>query len=833
MTDIKTRNHNNMFFKIRYDILVCLFLVAATIAVYWQIGNHTFVNYDADKYVTDNQHVQAGLTSESITWAFTSTHASNWHPLTWLSHMVDCQFYGLNPKGHHLTNVLFHILNSILLFLIFRRMTGDLWKSAFVAALFAIHPLHVESVAWVAERKDVLSTFFWMLTMGSYVWYVEHPGTSRYLMVFLFFILGLMAKPMLVTLPFVLLLLDYWPLGRFKFRRSERTIRNSTEKSHNLHLIWEKMPLLAFAAASSVVTFLVQQSGGAVRSFDVLPLTVRISNALVSYVSYLIKMIWPLNLAVLYPYYGILTWWKIAGAFFFIVLISFIVIKTVRRYPYLTIGWLWYLGTLVPVIGLVQVGSQSMADRYTYVPLIGIFIIIAWGVSDLAARWRYRKEGLAAVSAILLSILTVITWFQVRHWNNSITLFTHAINVTENNWIAHHNLGSALFEDGRTAEAINHYNEALKINPVYAEPHYNLGNVLAGQGKLDEAVSHYHEALRINPDHTEAHNNLGNALVKQKRFAEALDHYSEALRINPDFIKAHYNLGATFAEQGKAAEAIDHFTSALKINPDYVEAHNNLGNVLAKQGRVAEAIDHYSEALRINHDNAKVHNNLGSALVEQERTVEAIDHFTSALKINPDYAEAHYNLGNALARQGKLDEAIGHYSEALRINPDDAEARSNLETALAVLKETDAAIKKLQKLLEVNPGNPEMHYDLGNLYYKKRKLDEAIYHYQKSLSLQPDAVQVLNNLAIAYMTKKEHEKAVSTFNRMAELQPDNAGIYYNIACIYSRQNKIEKSLESLKKAIEKGYDNWDLIKTDKDLENIRNSLYYEKLMSSR
>ncbi|MDO9528887.1 MAG: tetratricopeptide repeat protein [Syntrophales bacterium] len=784
-------------FTLRREGVICLFLVIVTLAVYWQVGNHAFVNYDDIKYVTENRHVQAGLTLKSVKWAFTATHASNWHPLTWLSHMADCQIYGLNPRGHHLTNVLFHILNSILLFIILRRITGSLWKSAFVAALFALHPLHVESVAWVAERKDVLSTFFWMLTMGSYIWYVERPGTSRYLLVLLLFILGLMAKPMLVTLPFVLLLLDYWPLGRFQVKKTDpvqlsdapppkdtkgkkresqqHPLKNAAQTnkitgsdyqwSRALPLIREKIPFFVLAATSSVVTFFVQQSGGAVRSFDVLPLTVRIFNALVSYVSYIGKMIWPLNLAVLYPYYGMPAGWKIAGACLLLAFISFMAIRMMRQLPYFIIGWLWYLGTLVPVIGIVQVGSQAMADRYTYVPLIGIFIIIVWGVSDLAARWRYRKEVFVVTSAILLSILTGITLFQLRHWTNSITLFKHAINVTDNNAVAHNNLGFALFGHGRTAESINHYNEALKINPDYLLAHMNLGSVLAAQGRTAEAIDRYNEALKINPDNAKVHNNLGSALI----------------------------------EQNKTAEAIDHYTKALKINPDYADVHYNWGNALAKEGRLEEAVSHYHEALRI----------------------------------NPDNAEAHNNLGNALFKQGKLDEAVSHYYEALRINPDAAQTRANLKAVLAYVQETDKDIKRLQKLIEVNPGNPELHYDLGNFYYKKRNLDEAIYQYQKALSIQPDAVNILNNLAIAYMTKKEYEKAVATFDKMVELQPDNADIYYNIACMYSIQNKIEKSLESLKKAVEKGYDNWDIIKTDQDLENIRNTSFYKELMSNR
>ena len=722
---INNETTNTPFFTIRREGVICLILVIAIIAVYWQVGNHEFVDFDDNEYVTKNRHVQAGLTSDSITWAFTSTHAANWHPLTWLSHMLDCQIYGLNPGGHHLTNVLLHILNTILLFLIFRRMTGALWKSAFVAALFALHPLHVESVAWVAERKDVLSTFFWMLTMGSYVWYVERRGMRRYLLVLLFFALGLMAKPMLVTLPFVLLLLDYWPLGRFHIRyvddvqhtedvstkdtrrkkgKPRYAAENALQADNNttsnyrwslvLPLLREKIPFLILAAVSSIVTFYVQQGGGAVGSLYAFPFIIRISNALASYISYIEKMLWPQHLALLYPH--VLEGWKIAGAFLILIFISYVAVRVMKRFPYIIVGWFWYLGTLVPVIGLVQVGSQSMADRYTYVPLIGIFIIIAWGASDILTRWQYRRAFLAISAGCILSVLTIVTWMQLQYWQNSISLFEHTINVTTDNFTMHCCMGTALAEQGKIDEAVVHYTEALKIKPDYAEAHYGRGVVLQEQDKIDEAISHY----------------------------------------------------------------------------------------------------------------------------------------TEALKIKPDYADVHYNLGIALVRQGRVDEAISHYSEAMRINPGDDDARSRLQMIQTILKETDKDIKRLKKLLEINPGDPELHYILGNQYYKRRDFDKSINQYQKALSIHPDAVPVLNNLAMVYMAKRDYEKAVSVFGRIADLQPDNASVYYNIACMYSIQNKTKESMDSLKMAIEKGYDNWDYLKTDKDLKNIRSSLYYKELMSN-
>ena len=390
----------NKPFILRRDVLVCLFLIITTFAVYWQVHNHDFINLDDDLYITENDQVQKGLSRESVVWAFTTTHAANWHPLTWLSHMVDFQLYGLNPKGHHLTNVFFHLLNTLLLFFVLQRMTGALWRSGFVAALFALHPLHVESVAWVAERKDVLSTLFWLLTIWAYTWYVERPRRTRYLLTLLTFTLGLMAKPMLVTLPFVLLLLDYWPLGRFQVGQldtalsapGQASLSTRSVWSQTLRLIWEKAPFFALAAASSIVTFLVQKGGGAVRPWERFPITIRIANGLVSYVKYMGKMIWPSDLAVFYPHPGAsLPIWQAVAAGLLLLSISIAAIRLAKNHPYLAVGWLWYLGTLVPIIGFVQVGGQALADRYTYVSLIGLFIIIAWGVSDIVAKWRYQR----------------------------------------------------------------------------------------------------------------------------------------------------------------------------------------------------------------------------------------------------------------------------------------------------------------------------------------------------------------------------------------------------------------------------------------------------------
>ena len=598
----------NKKFNIYRDTVVCLFLVLAILVVFSQVKSYDFVSYDDDVYITKNRHVQGGLTVEGIIWAFTIAHSGNWHPLTWLSHMLDISLFGLNPGYHHLMSLLFHIANTLLLFFILRRMTGEIWKSGFVAALFALHPLHVESVAWIAERKDVLSTFFFMLTILAYVFYVEKPVLRRYLFVFFFFVFGLLSKTMLVTLPFLLLLLDYWPLSRFEFKSKAKNFKVP------LHLIWEKVPLFALTALSSIVTFFAEKHGKSVSSLEIFPIKTRIANTFVSYVSYIGKMIWSLNLAVFYPYPEIFPIWQVMGSLLLLVCISFLVIRHARSLPYLPVGWLWYLGTLVPVIGLVQIGSQSMADRYTYVSLIGLFIMIAWGVPDILKRWRYQRIVLSVSLGIILLLLMIFTWYQTINWKNSITLFEHALKVTTRNNIAHNNLGTALAREGKLEEAIYQFREALKGKPDFSDAHYNLGTALGILGNHEEAVYHLREALKGETGLSEVHNKIGRLLSQQKKFNEAIYHFQKALEINPDFANAHNNIGIVLGQQGRLEEAIYHFREALRTKPYYAKAHNNLGVTLGQQGKLEEAIYHFQKALEINPGFKDAENNLRKTL---------------------------------------------------------------------------------------------------------------------------------------------------------------------------------------------------------------------------
>jgi tetratricopeptide (TPR) repeat protein len=484
-----------LLFEKNRVLLICIALTVAMLVVYSQVRTHDFVNFDDDKYVTENPHVRAGLTWKGITWAFTATRESTWHPfpLAWMSHMLDCQLFGLNPGRHHMTSVFLHAANTLLLFLLLKRMTAHVWRSAFVAALFALHPLHVESVAWLAERKDVLSTFFWMLTIWSYVRYVERPAVHTYLPVPLFFSLGLMAKPMIVTLPFVLLLLDYWPLRRFQSFRSKR----SSENSFSLGLVWEKIPLFALAAASSVLTVMATvRFGYAARAFQTYPFKVRLANAIVSYTAYMGKLLWPFRLAPGYPHPGLQPFWKVAGASVLLVSVFILALKLIRQRPYFAVGWLWYLGTLVPVIGLVPVGSHTMADRYTYVPLVGIFIMVAWGIPALVEKLRRWQLGIRTGAAAVLLALAGTSWAQLGYWADSVTLFKHVLDVTgDRNFLAHNNLLVAYLKNGDLHRALPHAHSALHLQPDNYIVYYNIACIYSLQNKTEESVDWLKRAI--------------------------------------------------------------------------------------------------------------------------------------------------------------------------------------------------------------------------------------------------------------------------------------------------------------------------------------------------
>jgi len=758
-------------------VAVCLLLLLSVGLVFGQTLHHEFVNYDDGEYVYENPQVVRGLTSEGIGWAFTHAHASNWHPLTWISHMLDCEVYGLSPWGHHLTNVLLHAATAILLFLVLLRMTGRFFPSAFVALVFAIHPLRAESVAWVAERKDVLSGLFFMLTLGAYVEYVRHPFSFvRYLAVFLAFAFGLMAKPMLVTLPFVLLLLDYWPLGRMEKPALEalhapRFGRVSGPPSV-VRLLVEKLPLLALVIASSMATLWAQR--GAMEPGEALPLLSRLGNALVSYVAYLGKLFYPVSLAVFYPHPVFdLPVWKIVGAALLLVGITVGAVAWRRNHPYLLVGWLWYLGTLLPVIGLVQVGSQAMADRYTYLTQIGLLIALTWGVAQACGSWRHGRWVCGVTSVFIVIALMGCAWRQTSFWHDSETLWTHTLDCTPVNVVAHNFLGRALVREGRMDEGIRHFREALRFNPDYDDAHNNLAVALVAQGEGSEAISHYERALEFKPNSAVIHNNLGIALAGLKRIDEAIEHYKVALNLQPEYAEAHSNLGDALASRGQLREAIQHYEKALALNRDYVPARNNLGVALANLGRFEEAITQYQMALKLAPNIASTHVNLGEALVNRGRLVQAVTHFRKALELQPNIAAVHWQLGNALARQGGGDEAIIHF----------------------------------QKSLELQPDFPEAHCQLANLLVRRQRIDEAIEHYHEALKLNPNLLEAHNNLAWLRATWPQAsfrngaeaiELALKAVQLSGGEEPD---ILDTLAAAYAEAGRFSKAQEIAQKAL--------------------------------
>ncbi len=696
----------------KYTYLIIAFLIVASGLAYGRILCNDFINFDDNEYITENNHIKSGINIESIKWAITSSYASNWHPLTWLSHMLDWSLFGANASGHHLVNLLLHIGSVLFLFFFLAKTTKSLWPAAFVAAFFALHPLRVESVAWASERKDVLSMFFGMAALYVYAGYVEEQKLSRYFLCLALFALGLMAKPMLVTLPFVLLLLDFWPLERWPDvsnpSHNPTAINNTVSvKKKNRHkhnvpgekklsasgksrgqsmgiLLWEKAPFVFLAIISAVLTIWAQSKGGVIIALQRLPFPERIVNAIVSYVGYLGKIFWPVDLAVFYPYEGSLPSWQVFGAAFILLGISAAVIYFIKKAPFLFVGWFWYLGTLIPVIGLVQVGNQAMADRYTYLPSIGIGIMLTWGIVYLLPQEKLRKIILIPAAVIVLAVCIFLTGQQCGYWKNSIELFNYALQVTKANYLAHNNLGVALAEEGKNDQAIAHYFAAIDINPHYADPHSNLGAALAAEGKNDQAIAHYLAAIDIDPHHADFHSNLGVALAAEGKNEEAIEHYLTAIKINQDYDDAYYNLANLLIKQGKIEEAIGRYRETIKINPDNARAHYNLADILAQQGKIEEAIDHFREVLRINPSSFAALNNLGVYLEKQLKHDEAIYYYQRALHIEPNSPGVHFNLGVALGNKGELKEAIEHFRQAIYLKPDYEEARRALRLAVAL-----------------------------------------------------------------------------------------------------------------------------------------------------
>jgi Tfp pilus assembly protein PilF len=738
---------------------VCLVLAAITFAVFGQTLHHEFINYDDDKYVYYNPVVAKGLTLQGVVWALSYGEIGHWHPLTWISHMLDCQFYGLNPGGPHLSNVALHAAAAVVLFLALRELTGSLWRSAFVAAFFAIHPLRVESVAWVAERKDVLSGVFFMLALWAYGRYARQLSHWRYALVAAAQGLGLLCKNTLVTLPFVLLLLDWWPLERL------------TPGSF-WGLVKEKIPLILLSAGSCVATFLVPEK---VFGPGQTPLLERVANVVVSYGIYLRQMVYPAGLAIPYinPPSG-LPFWEIALSLAVLAAISISVLACRKGRPYLLVGWLWYLGMLVPAIGLIEISYYSHADRYTYLPGIGLVLAGTWTVGDWSAGWKHRRTVLGSVMAAVIGALMICAWTQTGYWKNSETLWAHTLACTTGNYLAHSNLGNALVQTGKVDEAIAHYQSAVQINPRYVDARFNLGNAYLQKGNADKAITQYQKALEIQPDYAVAHLNLGNGFSQQGRLDQAISQYQAALEIQPAYAEAHFNLGICFGQLGRMNEAISEYQKALETKPDHAEARYNLGLAFARQGRMDEAISEYQRAL----------------------------------KIKPDYAEAHLNLGICLGQRGKTDEAISQYQKALEIKPDCAEAHNDLGICLCQQQRMTEAVAQFQRALEIKPDYAEARHNLGNSFFQQGRMDEAISQYQKTLEIQPADATVQNILAwllatCAQPSQRNGNRAVELARQAnASTGGKDPDVLRTLAAAFAEAGRFGAARESAQKAIE-------------------------------
>jgi tetratricopeptide (TPR) repeat protein len=686
----------------RRNILICLFLAGITSALYWPLTSHNFVSYDDPIYISDNPHVNSGLSWPNVAWAFRSGYAGNWHPLTWISHMLDVQWFGLQPGWHHFINLLFHCANTALLFLVLNAMTSATWRSAFVAALFGWHPQHVESVAWAAERKDVLSAFFFMLTLlayGKWVSRVEGRGESKletrnskfeanpkfeirngrgyYILALLSFGLGLLSKPMLVTVPFVLLLLDFWPLGRVSRvegrGEKEPEIRNSKFEIRNfLSLILEKVPFFALTISSCIATFIAQKGGGAVVSLKTLSFTERLENAIVAYALYLVKMVWPVKLSILYPLRADVPIGAVIASTVALLVVTAWALWRARSWPHLAVGWFWYLGMLVPVIGLVQVGMQQMADRYAYLPMIGVFIMITWSAPTWAASDHARKILSATAVAILVACLCMSSR-QLGYWQNSETLFGHAAQVTAKNYVAFSNHGQALFKQGRIDEAIAEYEKAITLDSTLDAARLGLGEALVQKGRFDDAIAQFAKVLELDPENSAARLQLGVLHGRQGKYDDAVAAFSEVLRREPNNLAAHNNLGNVLTLQGKQEEAVKQFEQAVRISPDHASTHNNLALAYKKLGRTGEAIAEYREAIRLNPNQTEAINNLAWTLATDpdpkfRNGVEAVQLATRVCELTRyQHPLALATIAAAYAEIGRFNEAVSFAEQAVQL----------------------------------------------------------------------------------------------------------------------------------------------------------------------
>ena len=748
-----------------HTLLICAALALAVIIAFEPVRHNDFVNYDDDQYVTESPHIYGGITADSVLWAFTVPHYYMYHPLTSLSHMLDCELFGLNASGHHLMSLLFHLANTLLLFGVLKRMTGRTWLSAFVAAAFALHPLQVESVAWASERKNVLSTFFWLLTIAAYVRYSARPAVGRYLLVVLTTACGLLSKPTVVTLPFSLLLLDFWPLQRIRWpakKSPDNLPRPKYKTSSILRLITEKIPLFILSAALSVITYLVQKSGGAVKTGQHLTIDIRIANAVASYIEYLGKIFYPRRLAPFYPHPGetLGFLWPLL-CLLILVAVSAVVIYLARRRRYLAFGWLWYLGLLVPVLGLIQSGGQALADRYLYLPSVGIFIIVGWAAAGIFAKY---KITLAAAAGIILAVLLLYTRTQIPHWKNNYTLYSHAVAVVEDSHVMENNFGDTLRKKGRLKEAIEHFDRAIQADPKYLIAYNNKGRAFLDLDNVDKAIEIFNQARTIDKNRYDTYNYLGMAYSQKDQLDLAVQNYEISIRLKPDYHQALNNLGIALKAQGKIEQAVENWQRALKVKPDYPNAHYNLGLVRAREGKYNSAADHLEKTIKAKPDWPEAHYNLGGIYYRMGRPNLAVEHCAEALRLKPDYFKAGITLAQTLFQMRRTGQAIDCCYGMLRTQPNQLEVLALLARFLAAedakFQNTDEAVKFARRACDLTDYNqPELLELLAVAYAAAGKFTDAIQTLQKALELavaagRADLAEQLRNRLQQYKTDR-------------------------------------------------------------------------------
>lgn len=818
----------------RRTLVIHLALAALTVAVYWQTVHFDFVNYDDPPYVTENGRVRAGLTVAGARWALTSADTGNWHPLTTLSNMLACELFGVDPAGHHLMNVVLHVAATLMLFAMLRAMTGDTWPSAFVAALFAVHPLHVESVAWVSSRKDPLSALFGFAAMWAYVAWARHGGqggAARYLLALAFFAASLMSKPMFVTLPFLLLLLDYWPLGRIGgvLAVPPRTPAAPGAARPTLEaLVMEKLPFFAVSIASSIVTIATQHAEGAMGPGASIVLPLRLANALVSYARYLGKLVWPHDLAVLYPHPALpggtpLAVWQVNGAVLVLAAITSVAV-VVRRRGYPLMGWLWYAIMLVPVSGIVQAGEQAMADRYTYVPFVGLFIVIAWGAADLVASWQRtlapaaaaapgghpalaakqmqpaaadqrvhraekrraeraakrqqagpapdqrRTQPAAAAQQVQRAGGGQQVWLAVRLLIGGLALaLVLAAALAAWRQTRYWHDSTALFE------------RSLAVAPEPAVMHNNLAIAYQHDGKLEAAVRHYQAAVRVNPAYVPALTNLGALLRRQGQLDEATTLYRHALAADPHYAPAHTDLGGILTEAGQTEEAMAHFQRALEADPRFAPAHLQLGSALEAAGNAEGALEHYRTAVEVAPQWATAHVTLAEALRARHQDDAAMEHYRRAVSLDPRSGRAHGALAVLLQAHGEVAEAIEHYRVALELEPDNVDLRSNLGYALYARGDLVGAVREYERALATDPDNAKVHNNFGIALLAQGRTDEAIAHGRAALAVRPDYSMAHNNLASALLTGGDVDAAIHHYREALRIDPAYTQARENLA----------------------------------------------------